>query len=178
LLKSQDVTFENDKLLDEFENLVSLDPFMIENELNKLILATDHKIITKSILEKAISSSTELNIFKLTTYLLLRNKELLINLYDNLITLKYQPVELIQIMASQLFNLKLLKQATLEHYSQTDIENGLKITKFMQFANRDILSKVTINQLDQVINELTLLDYNVKHNLANPYLGLKLILSK
>jgi DNA polymerase III delta subunit len=81
-------------------------------------------------------------------------------------------------MASQLFNLKLLKQAIQRRFSQIEIENQLKITKFAQFANRDILNKISMDKLEQAISDLTLLDYNIKHSLINPYLGLKLMLSK
>ncbi|MDR0674782.1 MAG: hypothetical protein LBF36_00715 [Mycoplasmataceae bacterium] len=178
LLKSQNVRFDSNATQQEFENLTSNDPFMMENEINKLILISQNKIITKNMLDNAINDSTELNIFKLIKYLLINDKKSLIKLYDNLIVLKYQPIELIQVMSSQLFNLKLLKQAMMQHYSQTEIESQLKITKFMQFANYDILNKITIDKLNLTINELASLDYNIKHSLINPYLGLKLMLSK
>jgi DNA polymerase-3 subunit delta len=178
ILKSQSIKFENIDLQSTFENLVANDPFMVESELNKIILLADNKVITKSMLDQAINDSTELNIFKLTNYLLTNNKTALISLYDNLIALKHQPIELMQIMATQLFNLKILKQAMVKRYSQSEIETQLKINKFVQYANRDILNKITIDKINQVINELALLDYNIKHSLVNPYLGLKIMLSK
>jgi DNA polymerase-3 subunit delta len=178
LLKSQNVKFESSAIQSTFENLTNNDPFMIESEINKLILLANNRIITKVMVDQAINDSTELNIFKMTNYLLTNDKESLIKLYDNLIALKYQPIELMQIMATQLFNLKLLKQAITERYSQVEIESQLKINKFVQFANRDILKNISIDKINQVIKELTILDYNIKHSLVNPYLGFKLMLSK
>ncbi|MDR1235090.1 MAG: hypothetical protein LBJ97_03360 [Mycoplasmataceae bacterium] len=178
LIKQSKMSFQNNSAYDLFENTVSNDPFMIETEVDKLLLAANNGIISKSIVEKLINNSAELNIFKMTNYLLTNNKEQLIKLYDSLIMLKYQPIELIQIMSSQLFNLKLLKQAVIEHYSQTMIEEQLKITKFVQYANRDTLNNISLEKIDQTIFALTLLDYNIKHSLINPYLGLKLMLTK
>lgn len=178
LLKAEGVSFVNSEIQTEFENIINNDPFMIESELNKLMLIAENKVITKTMVDQAISDSTELNIFKLTNHLLCGDKKRLLQLFDKLIMLKYQPIELMQVMASQLFNLKLFKLAMIERYTQSEIEQQLKINKFMQFANRDILKHTSVDKLNQVINELTLLDYNIKHGLINPYLGLKLMLSK
>jgi DNA polymerase-3 subunit delta len=177
LLKQAEVRFENNSAQELFEGDLTNDPFMVEIELNKLVLSANNRVITQVLVERLINETAELNIFNLVRHLLNDDKESLIKLYDNLITLKYQPIELIQIMASQLFNLKILKLANANRYSQYDIEDKLRITKFMQFANRDILNKITIDRLNQTIKALTLLDYNIKHSLVNPYLGLKLMLS-
>ncbi|MDR3330562.1 MAG: hypothetical protein LBS76_04830 [Mycoplasmataceae bacterium] len=178
LLLANKFKFASSVSQDKFENLLANDPFLIESELNKLFLASTNNIIDEKVLEQVINDSTELNIFKLTTHLLSNDKKQLIKLYDNLIVLKYQPVELIQIMASQLFTMKLLKIAITKGYSSAHIETELKIPKYVQFVNHDILNKVSMKNLDQIIMDLTLLDYNLKHNLINPYQGLKLVLVK
>ncbi|MDR3257623.1 MAG: hypothetical protein LBT17_02390 [Mycoplasmataceae bacterium] len=170
--------FVNNALQEKFESLLADDPFLVEGELHKLFLASENHVINEANLEQVIDDSTELNVFKLTNYLLSNDKKSLVKLYDSLIALKYQPTELIQIMASQLFTMKLLKQALMEGYSISRIETELKIPKYVQFVNRDVLNGISMTKLDQIINDFTLLDYNLKHNLINPYQGLKLTLVK
>jgi DNA polymerase-3 subunit delta len=178
ILSANNFKFITSALQKEFEDLLSDDPFLVEGELNKLFLASDNNIIDEKILNQIINDSTELNIFKLTNHLLNNDKKSLIKLYDGLIALKYQPMELIQIIASQLFTMKLLKLAIMQGYSIGKIETELKIPKYVQFVNRDVLNKISATKLDQIINDFTLLDYNLKHNLINPYHGLKLALVK
>jgi DNA polymerase-3 subunit delta len=178
ILKKNHVSFANKKDQEYFEANIPNNPFMVESEMNKLLLIANNGLIDKTAITELINDLTEGNVFKLTNYLLLNDKDALISLYDNLIIMKYQPVELIQIMATQLFNLKLLKIALDKHYSQATIESELKINRFVQFSNYELLKKTSLSRINQTIDALSLLDYNIKHGLVNPYQGLKLMLAK
>ncbi|MDR0740082.1 MAG: hypothetical protein LBF00_04345 [Mycoplasmataceae bacterium] len=178
ILKNNHIDFADEITRQYFENNMTNNPFLIESELNKLLLTSNDGLITKTAVTQLINNSIESNVFKLTNYLLLNDKAALITLYDNLIILKYQPIELIQVIATQLFNLKLLKIALDKHYSNTKIETELNINKFVQFSNYDLLKKTSLEKINQTIITLSLLDYNIKRGLVNPYQGLKLMLAK
>jgi DNA polymerase-3 subunit delta len=178
IMNKSNVKFDNSKTQDKFEHLMALDPFLIDSEVNKLILASENNVISAKTIDEIVNNSTELNIFKLTNYLLTNDKNALIKLYDSLILNKYQPVELIPIIANQLITLKLLKMAIVQNYNVTDIENKLGMTKYAQMMNKPLINNLPLSKLNSLIDELYLLDYNIKHNLVNPYQGLKLLLAK
>jgi DNA polymerase-3 subunit delta len=178
LLVRAKVKFDSPKTQGNFENIVATDPFLIENEINKLILASENNVISHQAVEDTVNNSSELNIFKLTNYLLVGDKTNLIKLYDNLILSKYQPTELIPIIGNQLLTLKMLKMAYAQNYSANDIESKLAITKYAQMVNKPLISNMPLSQIDGLINEFYLLDYNIKHNAINPYHGLKMLLAK
>jgi DNA polymerase-3 subunit delta len=178
LLSKTGVKFDTIQTQEKFENTIATDPFLIESEINKLLLASEHNIISAKAVDDIVSNSAELNIFKLTNYLLLGDKETLIKLYDNLILNKYQPAELIPVIANQLLTLKMLKMAILQNYSSADIESKLGMSKYAQSMNKPLIANLSAEKINSLIDEFYLLDYNIKHSLVNPYQGLKLLLIK
>ncbi|MDR1991739.1 MAG: DNA polymerase III subunit delta [Mycoplasmataceae bacterium] len=178
VLAQNNFRFEDNSIQTLFENIIDDNPFLVETELDKLMLLSENKIITKKMVEQVINDSAEFNIFKLVNYLITGNKIALLQLYERLILLKYQPVELIQIMSTQLFNLKMLKLGLESKYSDYEIESKLKISKFVLFTNKKMIKDLTIEQINQIMNSLALLDYNIKSHNVNPYLGLKSMLIK
>jgi DNA polymerase III delta subunit len=83
---------------------------------------------------------------------------------------------LISIINTQLLNFKIYKLAKSKGWSDNDIINRLLFNQYtiMSYSNLHIDLK-TINNL---INELWLLEYNMKHNNLNQYLGFKFFLAK
>jgi DNA polymerase III delta subunit len=178
LLNKAKVKFDSNETQEKFVNIIAADPFLIENEINKLLMTSEHNIISARAVNDIVNNSAELNIFKLTNHLLQKDKDALIKLYDSLILNKYQPAELIPIIGNQLLTLKILKMAYLQNYSSTDIEYKLGITRYAQMVNKPLIANLSVNQINSLIDEFYLLDYNIKHNLVNPYQGLKLLLIK
>ncbi|GHU32770.1 hypothetical protein FACS1894166_06760 [Bacilli bacterium] len=180
LLSRSNSQFETADVQQSFEESFNeeSDQFTIENEFNKLLLLCNGKPITRKMVDDATTSAVDNNIFKLTDYLMAGNKAQLIALYEELIKLKHQPIELMQIMVSKLYTLKIQKQATAQGMSASQIETNLGINKYAQMMNNNILRNVTLAQINNILEEMTTLDMNIKNSLINPYLGLKLILLK
>jgi DNA polymerase-3 subunit delta len=109
LLNKLQINFDNIQTKQYFESLLDNDPFIINNELNKLALYSSN--ITKTQVENSISPFYNPNIFKLLTFLLTNDKTKLIKLYENLILSKFLPMDLIIIINTQLLNLKIYKTA-------------------------------------------------------------------
>jgi DNA polymerase-3 subunit delta len=115
LLSEYDVKFDDVLTRNYFESLIDNEPFLIKSELEKLLLSARDKIITKEQIEKITSATVNTNFFKLTHLLLSKNKKELIKLYDNLISIKFQPIELLSMISSQLLSLKIYKLAKQDH---------------------------------------------------------------
>ncbi|MDR0985441.1 MAG: hypothetical protein LBL60_00650 [Mycoplasmataceae bacterium] len=178
LMDINNIKFANQNVRDSFEHSLSNNPFLIENEFNKLLVNLKTNIIDKDDIKNIFDNSSEINIMDLLQQLLLKNKSSVLNIYDNLIKTKWQPTEIIQIISSQLFNLKLLKMANNNHLSQSMINDQLKITPYIQFKNLPIIKTTTIDNIDQLLNDLYQLDYNIKRSLIDPFDGLKLLITK
>jgi DNA polymerase III delta subunit len=154
------------------------DQFIIENEFNKLLLLSNGQPITIKMVQEATTSSVDSSIFKLADYLIAGKKAQLISLYEELIKLKHQPIELMQIMVSKLYTLKIQKQAVTQGMSPSQIETELGINRYAQMMNNNILRSITPKYLNDLLDQMATLDMNIKNSLINPYLGLKLLLLK
>jgi DNA polymerase III delta subunit len=86
------------------------------------------------------------------------------------------PMDLIIIINTQLLNLKIYKTAKDNKWNDSDIINKLHFTQF-NIMQLNILN-TNINKINKLINELWELEYNMKHNNINQYLGLKFFLMK
>ena len=111
LLSKMNINFDSLSTRQYFESLIDLDPFAIKNEFTKLTLSTQNNIISQTQIDNLVSVSNNPNIFKMLTFLLQKDKKKLIKLYDDLILSKYQPMDLISIINTQLLNLKIYKLA-------------------------------------------------------------------
>jgi DNA polymerase III delta subunit len=111
LLNKLSISFDNTTTKQHFETMIDNDPFVINNELTKLSLSTQNNIITRTQIDNFVSISNNPNIFQMMTFLLQNNKKQLIKLYENLILSKYQPIDLISIINTQLLNFKIYKLA-------------------------------------------------------------------
>jgi DNA polymerase-3 subunit delta len=178
MLNQSNVKIENEETFALLLDALDDNPFAVKTEIEKLISAGDQSTISRHLIAATINSSSETNVFKMVTFLLSDNKRGLIQLYDDLICMKYQPMELLQIMSGQIYNLKLLKCAFINQWDGSTIEQVLGIKKFLQEVNRSVLTRISLEHFDELINRFSQLDYNIKRSLVNPYHGMKLALIK
>lgn len=168
------INFDNPSTKQYLESTLDNDPFVVTNELTKLSLSSN--TITKQTIDNSISPHNNPNVFKIMTFLLTNDKKKLIELYDNLILSKFLPIDLISIINTQLLNLKIYKLAKINHFTNTDIISKLCFNQYvmMQFDS----FRIDINKINELINNLWELEYNMKHKNINQYLGLKFFLAK
>jgi DNA polymerase III delta subunit len=83
---------------------------------------------------------------------------------------------LISTINTQLFNLKIFTLAKLNKWSDGDIVNKLLFNQFTILSFNGL--RTNINKINELISELWQLEYNMKHNNINQYLGFKFFLSK
>lgn len=149
---------------------------MIKNELNKLLIYSEGKLITKKDIDEILIDNGESNIFSLINYLLQNNIDICINLYENLINLKHQPIEMIQIMATQLFKIKLFKKAITTSSNLDATIKELRITPY-QAKQLSYVYKIPLSKIEKIEDAFFDLDCNIKKGLVDPYQGLKYLIS-
>ena len=176
LLSKMNINFDSLSTRQYFESLIDLDPFAIKNEFTKLTLSTQNNIISQTQIDNLVSVSNNPNIFKMLTFLLQKDKKKLIKLYDDLILSKYQPMDLISIINTQLLNLKIYKLAKSHGWSDNDVVIRLLINQYTIMSYNSL--NVQLDGINNLIRELWMLEYNMKHNNINQYLGLKFFLAK
>jgi DNA polymerase III delta subunit len=176
LIDNYQIKFDNYETKNLLINYLIDDPILIENEIGKISLLKT--TITPEIITNVLSNNNDSNLFNLIKYILAKQYKNAIELIDNLLLNKYQVTDIIQIISSQLFNLKLFKIACNQSCSSQDMTNKLNFTPYAQANNRKNLSNITVEHINQLLNELMLLDYNIKHSLILPKQGLKLLVLK
>ncbi|MDR2461770.1 MAG: DNA polymerase III subunit delta [Mycoplasmataceae bacterium] len=176
LLKKNEI-FLNEDALSNLVEITANNPFIVENELNKIILL-NKKNIDASDIGNFIIPSNDNNIFELINFILNNKKSEAIRLYDKLIENKYQPIELLQIISNQLFNLKLLKIAFETNMSSNEIFLATNMSLFQQRINKKNIENVEINKMNKLLDNLYTLDYNIKNGNINPYVSIKIFLIK
>jgi DNA polymerase III delta subunit len=68
ILRISHCDFLNPLIMENYESLLPNDPFIIINETNKLVLATNSKLIDQALVDNITCIATEENIFKLVNY--------------------------------------------------------------------------------------------------------------
>jgi DNA polymerase-3 subunit delta len=175
LLAKNNVSFDSIDTKQYFIDNIISDPFHIENEINKLS-SYSNKPISMSELTEVIIFDNTMNIFDLIKYILTNNKKNAIFLYEKLISNNNDPIMIFNMLVTQLFALKLLKQANNKGLDSLTIENELGIKKFSQINNNKIIYNVSMEKINALFSSLIELDINIKDSSIDKYLGLKTII--
>ncbi|MDR2557215.1 MAG: hypothetical protein LBC33_00025 [Mycoplasmataceae bacterium] len=177
ILTKHQAKFDSIDTKKKFLDGIARDPFVVVHELTKLCLY--NPIITDEAIDRLLSAQSDEDVYKLINHLLLGDIKKCLELYESLIIKKYQPSELIGILAGQLFNLKLMKQLADLGNSQAKIAQILNIPFWICKNQQILLTKVSLTQINFLFKDLVINDYNIKKgNTDNPYRQLKLFLIK
>lgn len=174
LIKENNINIQNNaqKLL---ISLLPLDEKIIINEIKK-IKELNLELIDKNIIEKFIVDYNSNNVFDIITSFLKKDIVLCNKTLEKLLLQKYQPIELIQIMATQLFNIKLMKWCLSTNNISNSILLELGISFFQFNVNRDLLYNVSYEKINKLLLKMYDLDIAIKKGLVDPYIGIKLLL--
>lgn len=146
-------------------------------EAEKLItyLHGENEITSESV-QKLVSKSLEQNIFDLNERLLNKNVKEAIELYQDLLTQKEDPIKILALMISQfrlLIQVKILKS---KGYQQADIASILKVHPYrvkLAGQKEKLFSQAALSQAHHL---LITADYEVKTGKINPELQVELFI--
>lgn len=148
---------------------------LIKSELNKLKLYVQDSAVTKNDLSDILIENLDSNIFQLVNYLLTNNVKSSLALYKKLINSKHQPIEIIQIMSTQLMKFKFLKMALSQGSKANEISSDLGISPY-QLRQMSFINKISIEKLNRILNQLFELDCNIKKEILDPFQSLEFYL--
>lgn len=176
LLKTYPINFDCETTKTSFIDALSNDPYLIINEVIKASnYSLDNEFDTNSI-NNLITQNTNNSVFDLINFILLNEKSKALDLFGNLMKRKTQPITYIQVMATQLFNLKLQKMYLMKYKNIYHVQEVLGINSYLIMMNLKILNNTSLSKIEKLLKSLLLLDYNIKNNLLIGDVAIKMLI--
>ena len=132
-------------------------------ELQKLFLAAmENKVITKEMVNDLVAHTLEQNIFELVAYVLKKDTERAINIYQELLLQKEEPIKMNAILLGQFRLLLQVKILSKMGYQQPDMVKALKIHPYrVKLANQQV-GKISEENLQDAYAGLVETEFNLK----------------
>ncbi|WP_105992657.1 DNA polymerase III subunit delta [Staphylococcus simulans] len=163
--------------LNLFINLTGINFNLVKQELDKIILYLgDRPTITKQDVETIVNRSLEQNVFLLTDYIQQGKKPEAVNLVNDLITMKEEPIKLLALIAS---NFRLYYQCKIlakKGYSQQQIAKTVSVHPFRVKLALRASRQYDLRHLMQIMNACAETDYKLKSSYMDKQLILELFI--
>ncbi|MGP1414001.1 MAG: DNA polymerase III subunit delta [Bacillales bacterium] len=166
----------SDEAVNEFSIRIDNNFDIFNNEFNKLI-ALDKKIINKDDVINITSKSLNDDIFSFIDNLLINNKDKSLEILQNLIDLKVEPVGMIFLLTRAFIYYDML--IYLNDVKKANYKDIASITGYPIFAvlnSLKILKKVNKNCIKKALSDLYELDRAIKHLEIDPNYGLEMFI--
>ncbi len=146
----------------------------ISSEVEKLCLYTKH-IDLKSV-EELVSRPLDENVFDLTTAILSKDKQKMMSIYKDLMTLNEEPVKLIVLVANSMRLIYQVKLLDRKGYTDQEIAKMLSVNPFRLKYVRKEGKFFELDELLACLNQLSKLDVKIKTGKIDKKLGLELFM--
>ena len=146
----------------------------ISSEVEKLCLYTKH-IDLKSV-EELVSRPLDENVFDLTTAILSKDKQKMMSIYKDLMTLNEEPVKLIVLVANSMRLIYQVKLLDRKGYTDQEIAKMLSVNPFRLKYVRKEGKLFELDELLSCLNQLSKLDVKIKTGKIDKKLGLELFM--
>ena len=179
-IQQSNLKFDCETTKSQFIAKLNNDPFFIENEIKKIANYANGVEINSNDVNVLCLNGINDNIFNLLIYILTKQKTKAFKLFNDLIKQKVQIINILQTISVQLFQLKLQKML-IEKYKFNFASKSLTelgINSFIVQKNLPILNLYTIDKLNQLLEKILLLDYNIKSNIVIPTIAFQLFVSE
>jgi len=177
-LKANDIHIDA-YALTTFVNRIQHDYDSIHNELEKLIVyAKDKPSINADMVNQITSKDIDDNIFHLVNALLDGNKPKMMDIFNDLLSIKVSEIQIVSILGSKYLELLHTKALLDLGYRQKEIMSYFNVSSgraYYMVRNAQVIDK---SKLIEHIGLLTDLDYKIKSGQIDKKLGLELFLLK
>lgn len=158
---------------------VGNNPLIIKNEIEKIKLYKNgDKTITANDIINITTKKIDIDIFKLIDYIVVKNKEKALELYEEMLKMNEEPIKIIVILSNQFRIMYQSKELLKKGYSEKDIANTLKIhpyrVKLAIQNGRNYSNKTLLKYL----NSLADIDIGIKTGTLNKDTALELFILK
>lgn len=177
-LKSQDVSIEAFALT-SFVNRIQHDYDSINNEIEKLIaFSKDKDVINTDMVLQITSKDIDDNVFNLVNALLDGNKAKMMDIFNDLLSIKTNEVRIISIISNKYLEILHTKQLLKLGYSQKDLMSYFNVSSGRAYYMKKNADHIDESHLATHIDMLADLDYKIKSGLIDKRIGLELFLLK
>ncbi len=173
-LKKQAITLPAE-LIENINQKLIPNALIIENEINKLSNYEPQQL-DADLIDRVIANYADDNIFKLTQYYLNNNFDKLFTLFYQMRLDNYDPINMIAMMAKQIYDLYLIKIGLNQHLSNNTIAQQLGVQPFIINMNKPLLINYDIEKLKEILKKIYLLDINIKSGIIMNDIAIKMFL--
>ena len=145
-----------------FLNKTTSDLYIINNELDKLFLASKGTIISQDIIESVVSNYSNVDIFELVNAIVNKEKIKAINLVEQLLAVNSDIIGLLVMVSNQLRLIYQVKILAKDDMSQGEIATYLDIHPFRVKKILEVVDLYSTSKLLKLMSELSLLDMEIK----------------
>ncbi|PLT30944.1 DNA polymerase III subunit delta [Peribacillus deserti] len=151
---------------------------LLANEMEKLSLYAEEKLIDAQMVEMLVAKSFEQNIFTLIDKILQRKVEPALSIYYELLRQNEEPIKILAVMAGQIRMLYQVKELARQGYGQQKIASVLKVHPYRVKLAMEKAGRFSEKELMRLIYQLAEADYQIKTGQAEKRLAIELILLK
>ncbi|MDY0276875.1 MAG: DNA polymerase III subunit delta [Acholeplasma sp.] len=175
-LKSKNYSIDKDALK-ELIIRTNKDLNLIMQELEKLMLYNfDSLYIGIDSVNQLVSRNLEENIYELTNNLLSSNGNKTIEIYYDLLARNEDPLRIMINIGNKIRELIHTKLLLEKGYNQDDIEKHFNIKSGVAYYLIKMANKVSLSRLEEYLDKLTKLDYEIKSGRVDKKLGLEIFI--
>lgn len=165
-------------VLNKFVDKVGDNISILISELNKIFMyKLDDKIILENDVDKLTIKNLEEDVFKLTDFIIRKDKFNCFKLYQDFLNNNYEETYLIGLLASQFRFLLLVKLLCNKGKNRDEITNILSVHPYRVKLAINNLYSYSLNELILNLNNLFMLDKNIKMGLVNKKVAMELYLA-
>ena len=176
LFKDYNIEYSDIKLLID---RVGNNPLIITNEINKIkIYKGNDKNITSEDILNLTNKIIEIDVFKLIDYIVIKDNENALELYNEMLKVNEEPIKIIVILANQFRIMYQSKELLKKGYSEKDIASILKIHPYRVKLAIQNSRNYTSEMLLKYLNDLADIDIGIKTGTINKDLALELFILK
>ena len=165
-------------VLNKFIDKVGDNISILVNELNKIFMyKLEDKTILESDIDKLTIKNLEEDIFKLTDFIIKKDKFNCFKLYQDFLNNNYEETYLIGMLASQFRFLLQVKLLCNQGKNKDEITNILSVHPYRVKLAINNLYSYSLNELTKNLNNLFILDKDIKTGLVNKKIAMELYLA-
>lgn len=165
-------------VLNKFIDKVGDNISILINELNKIFMyKLEDKTILESDIDKLTIKNLEEDIFKLTDFIIKKDKFNCFKLYQDFLNNNYEETYLIGLLASQFRFLLQVKLLCNKGKNKDEITNILSVHPYRVKLAINNLYSYSLEELTKNLNNLFILDKDIKTGLVNKKIAMELYLA-
>lgn len=166
----------SDKDINLFIDRVGNNLYMLDQEANKLKTYKDNKEITTNDILDIISKNVEIDLFKLIDSIITKDKNTSMEIYNEMLKQKEEPIAIIITLANQIRIMYQTKKLYGLGYRENEIATILNIHPFRVKKGYEKAIKYTDDVLLTYLNNLAELDLKIKKGLISKDLALEIFI--